>query len=40
MVATVTVITEEELVIILRGATEVAGLALDTLPAVGLHYQS
>lgn len=35
MVATVTVVAEKQLVIILRGATEVAGLALNALPAVG-----
>lgn len=37
MVATVTVVAEKQLVIILRGATEVAGLALNALPAVGPH---
>lgn len=37
VVASVTVVTEEELIVILRGATEVAGLAFNTLPAVCPH---
>ena len=40
VVATVTVITEQQLVIILRGATEMAGLALNTLPAIGANNLS
>lgn len=37
VVATIAVITEEQLVVVLRGAADVAALALDALPAVGLH---
>ena len=37
VVATVTVITEQELVIIFRSPTEVARLALDALPSVCVH---
>ena len=35
VVASVTVVTEQQLVVVLRGATQAAGFALDTLPAVG-----
>ena len=37
VVATIAVITEEQLVIVLGGATDVAAFAFDALPAVGLH---
>ena len=37
VVASVTVITEQQLVVILAGATQRAGLALDALPGVLLH---
>ena len=37
VVPSVTIITEEQLVIILTGATQSAGLALDALPGVLLH---
>ena len=37
MVPAVAVITEQELVIVLTGATQGAGLALDALPGVLLH---
>lgn len=37
VVASVTIITKQQLVIILGGATQAAGLALDALPAVGPH---
>ena len=37
MVASVAVVTEEELVIILAGAAECAGLTLDTLPGILPH---
>ena len=37
MVPSVTIITEEQLVIILTGTTQGAGLALDALPGVLLH---
>ena len=39
MVASVAVVAEEQLVIVLRGAAERAGLALDTLPRVLPHTQ-
>ena len=39
MVATVTIVTEEKLVIILAGAAEGAGLALDTLPGILPHAE-
>ena len=37
MVSAVTIVTEEKLVVVLRGATEGASLALDALPGVLLH---
>ena len=37
MVASVAVVTEEQLVVVLAGAAERAGLALDALPGVLLH---
>ena len=37
MVASVAVVAEEQLVIVLTGATQCAGLALDALPGVLLH---
>lgn len=37
VVAPVTVVTEQKLVIVLRGPAHIAALALDALPAVGLH---
>lgn len=37
VVAAVAVIAEQQLVVILGGAADVATLALDALPAVGLH---
>lgn len=37
VVTTVTVVTEEQLVVVLGGAADVAALALDALPAVRLH---
>ena len=37
VIPSVTIITEEQLVIILTGATQSAGLALDALPGVLLH---
>lgn len=37
VVPSVTIITEQQLVIILAGATQGAGLALDALPGVLLH---
>lgn len=39
MVASVAVVAEEQLVIVLRSAAERAGLALDTLPRVLAHTQ-
>lgn len=41
MVTSVTVVTEQELVVVLGGAAEGAGLALNALPLVrpnGLHH--
>ena len=40
VVATVAVVAEQQLVIILRGATEMAGLTLNTLPAIGANNLS
>jgi len=37
VVATITVVAEEQLVVILRGATDMAGLALDALPTICVH---
>ena len=37
MVAAVTIVTEEQLVVVLRGAAEGARLALNALPRVLLH---
>ena len=37
MVAAVAIIAEEEFVVVLRGSTQGAGLALDALPGVLLH---
>ena len=37
MVAPVAVVAEEQLVVVLRGAAERAGLALDALPGVLAH---
>ena len=37
MVASVAVVAEQQLVIVLAGATQCAGLALDALPGVLLH---
>lgn len=37
VIPSVTIITEEQLVIILTGATQGAGLALDALPGILLH---
>ena len=37
MVAAVAIVTEEQLVVVLGGATEGARLALDALPGVLLH---
>ena len=37
MVAAVAVVAEEQLVVVLRGAAERAGLALDALPGVLAH---
>ena len=34
MIAAVTVVAEEQFVVVLRGAAESAGLTLDTLPGV------
>lgn len=40
VIATVTVITEEQLVIVLRGATKAAGFALNALPLIGFNSLS
>lgn len=37
VVTSIAVITEQQLVVILRGATQAAGLAFNALPAVGPH---
>ena len=39
MVASVAVVTEEQLVVVLAGAAERAGLALDALPGVLPHTE-
>ena len=38
VVATVAIVAEEQLIVVLRGATEVAGLAFDALPAIGADH--
>lgn len=37
MIASITVVTEQKLIVIFRGAAHVTTLALDALPAVRLH---
>lgn len=37
MITTVAVVAEEELIVVVRGATDAAVLALDTLPPVPFH---